>query len=557
MLRGLLVLSALVIALLASPVYAIDPTQLPDEDRALLAPVHPQWPVIYPDLARSPLTPVHMRTSGLSLLGRLRAMLAEGQVTAETFSEWAAQHDVDAPTLVAALDEVPLWHPMDPVYLPICRALWDRLGDDLDAHLEFPYRARITMGIYLGVMEREEDAKKLFSSVPEEWQKQDPTVPMYHAANELVGFRLKAPRLGIWAWKWGSTMKGPADQAFVCFHIRQACEHLGDAEMVREELVPWAEEALARPGSEARWLYAVRELIWGYQRIGEMSKAADRGRYWISAARDRGVHAADLIVSRQILATVLDRLGAVAEAAEVLKEAIQSGPSDMLLVQMAQAQLLELQRDHPQIGKALMLPAKVKSVEPRELTLSVRLGHREERTIAVEGNATFRVADCAGTLPFVNPALGEGELTRFAVSRQTIMVAVQPRGGVGRQRGTIAIHTNDAASQTVDVALVVDVLDPIAAEPKSVFFGFVKAGDTVTKVVALTAAVPFEVKAVAQQEAPAVRSETARQQDGSWRVSVRLTAPGRAGVLEGNIELSTSLPDQPLITLPYYAHVTD
>lgn len=312
-------------------------------------------PISLPSPVASPGVSAELQpgmTAGYSLLLSLQGRFRSGELTDETLRGWLAERGVSTPALVDALDQMTLEHPMDPVYLPICKSLWENTGPGISQHLEFPYKARIIMGIYLGVLEREEDAKRLFSSVPEAWQKADPTVPMYHVACELLDWRRKSPRLCIWAWKWGATMRGAADQAFVCWHIAQACRALQDKDAVRSELLPWCESALERLGSESRWDYAIRELLWGYEFIGDRGKGIERACHWLSLAPQRGVSPTILTPARFVLAQAMARDGRAKEADELLRQVISADASGFLC-NRARAEMCELRRGHadlPELG---------------------------------------------------------------------------------------------------------------------------------------------------------------------------------------------------------------
>jgi len=176
----------------------------------------------------------------------------------------------------------------------------------------------------LGLLGREEDGRALLASVPEEWQKLDPTVPMYHVANELVRVRKTAPRLGIWAWKWGASMRRPADRAFICNHILCACLRLPEEERpdaIRLEVIPLVESALAEPESEGLgWDNTLPDLILAYGLTDDAEKATERGAFWLRDAARRGISADDLPRTRLRLAQMLECVGRQAEAAVMLRD---------------------------------------------------------------------------------------------------------------------------------------------------------------------------------------------------------------------------------------------
>jgi len=147
-------------------------------------------------------------------------------------------------------------------------------------------------------------------------------------------------------------MKGAADQAFVCWHVAQACRVLQDKDAVRSELLPWCESALERPGSESRWDYAIRELLWGHEFNGDRSKGIERACHWLSLAPQRGVSPAIITPARFVLAQAMARDGRVKEADELLRQ-VTSADASGFLCNRARAEMCELRRGHadlPELG---------------------------------------------------------------------------------------------------------------------------------------------------------------------------------------------------------------
>jgi len=397
--------------------------------------------------------------------------MEQGELDQDSLSDWIAEHTIDRATLIEALDSIPFSLPMDPMYLPICEAVWERVAQDVDACLEVPYAPRIYMATYLGTVGREEDAKTILSSI-------DPADRMkfgarlYNIANELCDHQRAGYRLAIWCHKRGAELRGPADRAWVCFCIRQECQGLGGTEVVREELIPWAEEALARPGSEvavppgtpggggSRWRYAVRELIWAYDYVGEPQKALERGEYWFQQAKERKVSPQELLGARLQLAEAYANAGKAKDAAQILQALLAPDASaSSWLVRRAQTQLIELATLHPEIGD-LGLPApQLERISPDRPILRVRVGDRATLTIQVVGNTTFRVNKAQCTVPFVQTAMYWGP-SRQDKSVQVIVLSVEPTEKALKEEGTLIIETNDVEKQKVELPVVIEVVKP-------------------------------------------------------------------------------------------------
>lgn len=581
----------------AGTVHAVNIRQLPPWVRQSIHPVYIDWAEVYPGLelgaALVPIEAGRLQTLGaaplsvgeprlepiegvgkagsllsamlpeparlhggvLSILATGKDLIQQGKLNEETFPEWFAEHNIDQAALIDVLDGIPLSHPMDPIYLPICAVLWEQTGDDIEAYLEFPSRARITMGIYLGVLEREDDAKKLLASVSPADQKGICSgVAMYHVANELVAWRSKSPGLAIWAWKRGAEMQGAADQAFVCMHIGKTCRLLGDASMVREELIPWAEEALARPGLGSRWDHAIRELVWAYGYLGERQTAIEKGRYWVQYAREHGVSEAVLVMPNVRLAEMLAGMGQVVEAADILRRAVHDAAVGSWQAEAAQAALVRLAQAHPDIGNVDLLPGRFERLWPEKLHMSVRAGEDATRTVTLWGNPTFRITEAHCTVPSVRIEVQKPALTDETTT-QAVALCIRPEEAPSSHDGKLVLKTNDATMQAIEVPLAVEILSPIVARPDSFFFGFVKPGETTAATITLTSTVPFEITNTKENVPDLMEIEIAKQGDNCYLVKASLHAAKQPGALKGNIELSTNLDSQPSVRIPYWGQV--
>ncbi len=421
----------------------LEPIEATGEARGLLS-------AILPD-------PAPLHGGVLSILATGKDLIQQGKLNEETFPEWFAEHNIDQAALIDVLDGIPLSHPMDPIYLPICAVLWEQIGDDIEVYLGFPPRARITMGIYLGVLEREEDAKGLFASVPPADQKEICSgVAMYHVACELLRYRDKSPRLCIWAWKRGAEMQGAADQAFVCFHIMQACKKLGEPQVVREELIPWAEEALARPGSESRWRYALAELIWAYEYVGAQEKGILRSRYWLEEARERGISPESLVRPKSLLSEIYVKSGRVHEAAAILRDIIKSCPPDYVPAHVAQVRLLELGAVHSDIGDIEVLPPRFKAVRPDKVIVELGLDKVHVVRVTVTGNPTLRITQTESSLGSVRIRTDQQWISMRATYE--LGVVVGPYREIGTHRGKVRIRLNDSAKPKILLPINVNVV---------------------------------------------------------------------------------------------------
>lgn len=388
---------------------------------------------------------------------KLLLMLKTGQISAADFSEWVAEQEFDESVLISALDGISLSYPMKPTYQPLCTAVFERLGDKVETYLDFPPQARALMAIHFGLLGREDDTRALLSSLSGEQQKTRLTDTYWSVASELLRQR-RGLRAAIWAWKTGARIReDAAAPAYVCLVFRLACGQLDDPQVVREELIPWVEEALARPGSESQWHLALPALLWGYDYLGEPEKTIERGRYWLGQGHQRGVWGRQVGGAKLRIARALIETNEVVQAEGMLREIIAEGPE--WLAEAAQIELLKLAQAHPELGEVEILPPRFRQLWPEELTLRLPVGAAITPTITVAGNSTFWVTGASCELPWVNADVGERKLDERG-STQRVLLSLDPPEKPGSYDTTLVIQTNDPQRATIQVSLSLEVLSP-------------------------------------------------------------------------------------------------
>jgi len=363
----------------------------------------------------------------------------------------------------------------------------------------------------------------------------------------------KSLRAAIWAWKHAAQILDKVEPAIVCLEVMMACKQLGDPELVQQELIPWAEDALARPGSEAQWSRALGPLLWAYEYVGEATKAVERGRYWLKQGQQRDVPLEQMALAKLRFAELLIGVGQVDEAAQMLREIVQAGPE--WIAESAQMKLLKLAQAHREIGDVAILPPKLKRVWPQKLQLTLKAGEQIKRTIMVMGNPTLELKGVSCDVEFAET----GTICRTLEEQgtaQEVSVTVGPAEKAGKYEGTILLDTNDPEKAQVGVPIAVEVLSPITVRPASFFFGFAKPGETKTATVTLSGTVPFEITGTKVDRPELIAVEVTRQQDDSYLVKASLEAPAQPCTLEGDIELSTGLQSQPSAIIRYYAQIS-
>ncbi len=514
--------AAAVLALSALPAAAIDINNLPDWVRDSIHPVEIDWSQVYPGLAPPPawaqgaaglqevrprplagletaspaagpsgvgtLTPLHPASAagglqpvtGGSMVAQVnrlstvdaqpqqllltwRSEMEAGAIDRDALLARIVKDQVPADTLVAVLELLPLAHPMDPLYFPVCGALWDALDEDLDACLKLPYATRIYMAAYLGVLERPDDTKALVNSL----ENPDPMAlgaDIYHVSNQLADHERTAYRLAIWAWKKGATLRGPADQAFVCKHTIRTCAYLyhdGDKDAYCEEIIPWAEEALARPGSESMWGHAIYGLVYSYATCGETERAISRGQYWLEEARKRDLPLDYVAKGAVALARMLTYTDEYPRGADMLRRIVRDGDSAM--AGLAQFHLLRVAKTHPDVGDVIIIPPKIHTTDPATLTVSLTDAPGTGSHITLRGSHTLNVEHVTCDVPFVRvvppkvmeaPAIG---------TIWTVEVVTDTHAERKAITGVIVIRTNDPERPTIRVPLAVVDGEPASA----------------------------------------------------------------------------------------------
>ena len=453
------------LALCALRAIAADIDALPDAQRDALDPVELNWAAMVPSL--SGLAPLGSHAATLSQLSSWRAAAAAGELTEANAATWMATNKVDRNTLIRALDAIPLAHPMDEVYLPICAALYSDIGPDINGYLQFPRTARIAMATYLGALERPQDARQLLESVPVD-EPRRMGMDLYHVANELMDWRRKSYDLAIWAFKRGATLRGPADKAFVCLHIGQACWKLykqGDPSAYGEQLAPWAEEALTLPGSEARWGYAIPALVDAYYLSGQTDKAVERGLHHLKRLREHLVPPSAVGQAHYMVARYVAASGDVKQAADLYRTAIRHCPGQSW-AQLAQAELLRLAEKHEEIGQFRLIEPELLRVAPERLVLLLGDDGSAKATVVCDGNATLEITKVTTDVDGLSVTQGEakvvdtGRKLMVRIVKRCEIGVVLPEG-VTPAKGQLVLHTNDPSRSVVVVPVMPATASPV------------------------------------------------------------------------------------------------
>jgi len=346
----------------------------------------------------------------------------QGQLDEKSLREWVAEHDIGTDRLIRLLSSVSPKSLADEAHQPMCAVVYENLGADINTYIDLPPKVRLIMAIYLEGLGRVAGTKTLLSSVSELGQEAVSGILF-----ATIGYELWKQRTGqhtaIWALKEAVQREEPSSRATTrCYEIMLACRQLGDPDVVREELIPWAEEALARPGSEAYLERALPALLWAYDYVGEPEKAIERGQYWFQQAEQRDVPPEKLVAAKRQLADVLTKTDQFERAAQIFTPEFQT-------------------------------------VRPEQLGAWQQVSEQTTRTVLVSGNLTFSVTAASCELPSVTAVVGERQSDeRERQSHYVIEITFGPKDKVGTYETTLVIETNDPENGVITVPIKVRVL---------------------------------------------------------------------------------------------------
>lgn len=402
------------------------------------------------------------------------SLLETGYLDEQTFPLRAEEQGWGQPVLLAALQYVELTWPDYGAFLPICAVLWEQSGEELEACLQFPPRARKAMAMYFGSVGADEQVRAMVSSIStEEWwqvHKLDAAWP-HHAVWDIAEWLMKQDRLirtAYWVFKRGAEIAHVDVSAQVCVNLWRCCLKLDDKQLIREDFIPWAEEALADSTSEW-WGVALSDLIRAYHKLEEPERAVERGLYWLQQAEARGVATWQLHMPKHALAYSLTDVGQFTSAGEVLREIIRETPT--IQAEVAQLTLRYLARDYPEadFGEVVVIPPRLERVSPEHLEVAVPAGKESTVELTVVGSVTLKVSNPQCDLPWVEAALGQPR-PQYSEGRlewhEHVQVKVGAAEAVGQHEGVLILDTNDVERPQVEVPLTIVVTEPEAEAPE-------------------------------------------------------------------------------------------
>ena len=213
----------------------------------------------------------------------------------------------------------------------------------------------------------------------------------------------------------------------------------------------------------------------------------------------------------------------------------------------------------PQIPNATMtLQGDIKvevEATPSEVNFDkVRQGATETRDVEVRflgGGNNFTVSDVSNVNPNIKvtkEALKDGKPGAL------LKVALLPKMPIGTFDDTINIVTN---RQPIDVHIFGQVTGDIAVEPAQVSFGIVPHGQGVMRMVRITnsGGRSMNVTGVSSSNSSVTASVDPVTAGKEYKITVELRKGTPDGQLRGELKIATDHPEQPTLTVPFYAIV--
>jgi len=361
----------------------------------------------------------------------------------------------------------------------------------------------------------------------------------------------------MWAWMREASRLGPSDRALVCMELQMACERMHDGtQAIRDTLIPWAEDALSRPGSEGQWHRALPALLWAYVSIGSPERAVDRGAFWLQQTEARKVSAVTLAGVKLAFASALAATGEAGRAADILRDLTTS--CNQWTAETAQISLIKLAQQHADVGRVEVLPPRLQVVYPSGIAVRIAPDGNVTRYITAYGNPTLRLM---GTTCTVDCAIVQviatdlDERSRKTRHQLLLKVASPPAGR--RHEGIVVLKTNDPLHPTVDIPLTVDVAAGLIASPDALFFGSVAVGGECKANIVLSAHERTDFALTARPADDARVHVGAPYRNGaSWAVPVSVDT-SRPGVVDSCVTVASDTPGDRGISVHVYAHVVD
>ncbi len=137
-----------------------------------------------------------------------------------------------------------------------------------------------------------------------------------------------------------------------------------------------------------------------------------------------------------------------------------------------------------------------------------------------------------------------------------IKATLNPSIPTGYFKDEITLATNDPSSPTIPISVVANVQAAVVVTPGNLVFGRVKAGSIVTKeVLVKSTSQTFKILGTTSAKGDVTASKPSDKEGQLHRMTITLKAPLEPGPYNAEMEVSTSLKDEPIAKFMTYATV--
>ncbi len=182
-------------------------------------------------------------------------------------------------------------------------------------------------------------------------------------------------------------------------------------------------------------------------------------------------------------------------------------------------------------------------------------GAVREAAVVFDGEP-FPVREISAQPEFFSARLLDPEQGDKGERRVRIEVTLSPEVPVGRHLGTLSVRLDHPKMQNLSGRLMAVVEGTIAYTPRMLFFSRQDQVDVEVKTISLTShsPEPVEIRSVSSS-IPQFMAELKTLEPGrEFEVAIRLSPETEPGRYNGEVKIETSLPDQPMISIPIRAN---
>lgn len=190
---------------------------------------------------------------------------------------------------------------------------------------------------------------------------------------------------------------------------------------------------------------------------------------------------------------------------------------------------------------------------------TVAQGEAPTREIEVKyaGRPDWRIEAVRNTSKHFEAVLAETRRDSGRVSYR-IVLQMKPDAPIGYFRDRLALVTNDAATNGLSFLVEGKIEPEVTVNPRTVSFGVVRPGQTITRQIVVRGKKPFtilSVKATGEESSTAFEVKTPKEKKALHLIPITFTAPENPGTLKQSFRIETDLPQVPVLEFSTHAQV--